>query len=145
MHFWGVQIDTVSSILLSVGLGLAIDYSVHIAHAFNTSVGKSNDERVKKTIVEMGPAVFNGGFSTFLAFAVFVFAESFAFKVFLKIFFLISVFGLYHGLVFLPVILSLVDPPALTSKCVGSYDLKNELTTQENNDKEKSRESRKSI
>ena len=29
----------------------------------------TRDERVKETIRQMGPAVFNGGFSTFLAFA----------------------------------------------------------------------------
>ena len=139
MHFWGVQIDTASSVLLSVGLGLAIDYSVHIAHAFNTTVGNSNDERIKKAIVEMGPAVFNGGFSTFLAFAILVFSESFAFMVFFKIFFLIAVFGLYHCLVFLPVILSLVDPRSTISKYVGSYDLKNEIMPHVNNVKEKSR------
>ena len=139
MHFWGLQIDTASAIVLSVTLGLAIDYSVHIAHAFNTCVGTSSDERIKKTMVEMGPAVFNGGFSTFLAFAILVFAESYAFVVFFKTFFLIAVFGLYHGLVFLPVILSLVDSSSITSKYVESYDLNNKVTTQENNDKEKRR------
>ena len=107
MHFLGLKMSTAAAILLSVGLGLAVDYSIHIAHAFITSSINSTDKRVKKVISEEGPAVFNGGFSTFLAFAMLIFADSFAFTVFFKVFFLISVFGLYHGLVFLPVFLSI--------------------------------------
>ena len=107
MYFLGLQMSTASAILLSVGLGLAVDYSVHIAHAFMRLSVDSEDERVKKVITEVGPAVFNGGFSTFLAFAILVFAKSFPFIVFFKMFFLISVFGLHHGLIFLPVFLSL--------------------------------------
>ena len=67
MHLWGIAIDTSAAVLLSVALGLAVDYSAHIAHAFMTISGESRDERVSKTIMAMGPAVFNGGFSTFLA------------------------------------------------------------------------------
>ena len=69
MHLWGIAIDTSAAVLLSVALGLAVDYSAHIAHAFMTIPGESRDERVRKTIIAMGPAVFNGGFSTFLAFS----------------------------------------------------------------------------
>ena len=117
MQLWGITIDTSAAVLLSVALGLAVDYSAHIAHAFVTMKGKSRDERVKKTIIEIGPAVFNGGFSTFLAFSILMVSKSFVFKVFFKIFFLVVVFGLYHGLVFLPVILSFIGPStALSSK-----------------------------
>ena len=56
-------------------------------------------------VSDMGPAVFNGGFSTFLAFALLMTSKSFVFVTFFKIFFLVVGFGLYHGLVFLPVIL----------------------------------------
>ena len=107
MHFWGLKMSTAAAILLSVGLGLAVDYSIHIAHAFITSSVNSKDKRIKKIISEEGPAVFNGGFSTFLAFVILDFADSFAFSVFFKVFCLISVYGLYHGLVFLPVFLSI--------------------------------------
>ena len=113
MHFWGLAIDTSAAVLLSVALGLAVDYSAHIAHGFITKPGASRDERIKKVIVEIGPAVFNGGFSTFLAFSILMISKSYVFKVFFKIFFLVVVFGLYYGLIFLPVILSLVGPPAM--------------------------------
>ena len=115
MQFWGIKVDTAASVLLSVALGLSVDYSAHIAHAFMTTPGKTRDERVKKTIVEIGPAVFNGGFSTYLAFAILVFSNSYVFQVFFKIFLLVVVFGLFYGLVCLPVVLSLIGPPPLAT------------------------------
>ena len=115
MHFWGIEIDTTSAVLLSVGLGLAVDYSAHIAHAFMAMPGKSKNDRIKHAVIEIGPAVFNGGFSTYLAFAILMFSQSFAFTIFFKVFFLVVVFGLYHGLVFLPVVLSVIGPAPITS------------------------------
>ena len=122
MHFWGIEIDTTSAVLLSVGLGLAVDYSAHIAHAFMATSGKSKDDRIKHAVIEIGPAVFNGGFSTFLAFAILMVSQSFAFTIFFKVFFLVVVFGLYHGLVFLPVLLSFIGPaPISSSHGIGDY------------------------
>ena len=112
MHFWGLAIETSSAVLLTVAMGLCVDYSAHIAHAFIVNQGKSSDQRMKDAMIHMGPAVFNGGFSTFLAFVILMTSESFVFLVFFKVFFLVVFFGLYHGLVFLPIVLSLIGPSA---------------------------------
>ena len=109
MYFWGLSIDTVAAVLITIAMGLAVDYSAHIGHGFMVETGTRND-RIYKTLVDLGPAVLNGGTSTFLAFVLLVTSKSYVFSTFFKIFFLIVVFGLYHGLVFLPVILSLVGP-----------------------------------
>jgi hypothetical protein len=58
----------------------------------------------------MGPAVLNGGLSTILAFILLSTSDTYIFLSFFKIFFLICLFGLYHGLIVLPVVLSLVGP-----------------------------------
>ena len=34
MHFWGVTIETVSTILLLTAVGLSVDYASHVAHTF---------------------------------------------------------------------------------------------------------------
>ena len=39
MHFWGLTIDVVSSVILIISVGLCVDYSAHIAHAFLSSKG----------------------------------------------------------------------------------------------------------
>ncbi|KAL5017448.1 hypothetical protein ScPMuIL_007037 [Solemya velum] len=63
----GLTIDTVTSVILILAIGLAVDYSAHIGHHFMTVAG-SRDERTLTTLREMGLPVFNGGFSTVLAF-----------------------------------------------------------------------------
>lgn len=109
MHLWGLSVDTVAAVLLTIAMGLSVDYSAHVAHSFMVNSGSRN-ERIHETLVEMGPAVLNGGFSTFLAFALLMTAQSYVFQTFFKIFFLVVVFGVFHGLVFLPVVLSLIGP-----------------------------------
>ncbi|CAL8090383.1 unnamed protein product [Orchesella dallaii] len=109
MHFWNLTIDTVSCIDLVLAIGLCVDYAAHIGHAFMTSDG-TREERAKKALVNIGPAVLNGGFSTFLAFILLANSKSHVFLTFFKIFFLVVVYGLFHGLVFLPVLLSIMGP-----------------------------------
>ena len=52
------------------------------------------------------PAVLNGGMTTFLALVVLATSNSHAFLTFFKVFFLTVVFGMFHGVVFLPTLLS---------------------------------------
>lgn len=103
--------------------------------------------RAKATLTRMGPAVWNGGFSTFLAFVLLINTESHIFTTFFKVlyphnrgphvrdyyclcllsknrqpflpshqfhkiqlFFGVVVFGLFHGLAYLPVVLSCLGP-----------------------------------
>ena len=39
IHFWGLTIDTISCVNIVLGVGLCVDYSAHIAHAFLVSKG----------------------------------------------------------------------------------------------------------
>merc|ERR1711915_186287 len=109
MHFWGLTVDVISCNTLVISVGLCVDFSAHIAHRFLMTSGTRN-EKVVSTLVRIGPAVLNGGISTLLAFILLAFSESYIFLSFFKIFFLICVFGLFHGLISLPVILSLLGP-----------------------------------
>ena len=58
----------------------------------------------------IAPAVVNGGFSTMLALSLLVTSRSHVFISFFKIFLMICLFGLFHGLIMLPVILCLFGP-----------------------------------
>ena len=107
-YFWGLSIDTLFAIFMTISIGLCVDYSAHIAHGFTIEEG-SNNERMKKTLTKVGPAVFNGGMSTFLSFVLLANSKSIIFLTFFKIFFLVVLFGLFHGLLFLPVLLSLIS------------------------------------
>ena len=84
MYFWNMSIDTVTMTNIIISVGLCVDYSAHIAHTFLTKTGAGN-ERMQQTLTEVGPAVFNGGFSTFLAFILLAGSRSHVFSTFFKV------------------------------------------------------------
>ena len=66
----------------------------------------SSLERAQSSLLKICPAVLNGGMTTFLALIVLADSTSHAFLTFFKVFFLTVLCGLFHGVVFLPVLLS---------------------------------------
>ncbi|XP_046427563.1 patched domain-containing protein 3-like isoform X1 [Neodiprion fabricii] len=112
MYYLGLTIEISSSIMVLLCAGLAVDYAAHIGMEFTRMKGTKN-ERAVATLSVMGPAVFNGGLSTFLAFVLLGASEAYLFSTFFKLFTCVVVFGLFHGLLFLPVILSLFGPNEL--------------------------------
>jgi len=109
MNMWDLTIDSVSIINLVLAVGLSVDYSSHVAHAFVVAKG-TKQERADQALGEMGTAVVHGAASTFAAVLVLSSSQSYIFRAFFKQFFGICVFGAAHGLIFLPVLLSLVGP-----------------------------------
>merc|ERR1712187_1045870 len=87
--------------------GFAVDYSAHIAHAFNGAVGSSADRAVE-ALTRLGPCVWNAIFSTFLAVVVLGFTDSFVFEVFFKILCLVCIIAGAHGIWLLPTMLSII-------------------------------------
>ena len=69
-----------------------------------------SEEKVLYMMENIAPAVLNGGFSTLLAMSLLVTAKSHVATSFFKIFFMICVFGLFHGLILLPTVLCMVGP-----------------------------------
>ncbi|EZA53730.1 hypothetical protein DMN91_007862 [Ooceraea biroi] len=109
MYFLGITIEISSTIMILLCAGLAVDYAAHIGLEFIRSSG-SRQERAITTICVIGPAVLNGGLSTFIAFVLLGFSQAYVFMTFFKLFTSVVLFGLFHGLLFLPVILSLLGP-----------------------------------
>ncbi|KAJ9463257.1 Niemann-Pick type C-related protein 1 [Diplonema papillatum] len=117
MPWLGVELNSVSVICIMIAIGIAVDYSVHIAHAFllvsasDQEFASSRAQRAAYALWKMGPAVFNGGFSTFLAILPLALAKSYVFTVFFRMFSVIIVSGQFFGVLVLPMFLSLVGPP----------------------------------
>mmetsp|Transcript_39650 Transcript_39650/g.92790 ORF Transcript_39650/g.92790 Transcript_39650/m.92790 type:complete len:1186 (-) Transcript_39650:188-3745(-) len=109
MWLWDISINSISIVYLVLAIGLAVDYSAHIAHAFMSATGTHN-ERVVTAITEMGADVAHGAMSTFLAVVVMSASKSYIFILFFRQFFAICLFGFCHGMIFLPVVLSLIGP-----------------------------------
>lgn len=95
-----------------------MDYAAHVAHAFLNAEAQENDDKARRTralmaVRHIGAAVAYGAGSTFLACSMFGFSSAYIFVAFFRIFYLIILFGLWHGLILLPVILSIVGPQAI--------------------------------
>ncbi|CAG0893066.1 unnamed protein product [Darwinula stevensoni] len=116
MYWWGLTIDTVSCVIVVLAIGLSVDYSAHVAHTFMVCRG-TKGHRARETLLRIGTPVFHGGFSTFLAFLLLAPSQSHVFRTFFRIFFGVVLFGLYQGLVFLPVLLSFIGPSAYEDDC----------------------------
>lgn len=95
-----------------------MDYAAHVAHAF-INAACENEDRTKRAHVAVryiGAAVVYGAGSTLLALSMMIFSDSYVFHLFLKIFVLVILFGLWHGLFLLPAILSTIGPGSLRSR-----------------------------
>lgn len=116
MQRWGMTVDIVCCIGLELATGLCVDYAAHVGHTFLTLTEGSSSERAFKTITSIGSAVLLGGGSTFLSLSLLSMSKAYTFQSFFKIFLLVILFGLFNGLIFLPVGLSLIGPGAYKSK-----------------------------
>ena len=115
MFALGIVIDSVSVINIVLAVGLSVDYSAHIGHCFMTKGGTDKNARVKEALADIGAAVLSGAISTFLAVAVLLFSSSYVFQVLSRQFALTVGLGISHGLVLLPVLLSIVGPAPFSS------------------------------
>ena len=99
MALWGVKLQSVSMICLVMCIGFCVDFSAHITFAYSTA----SVPRLPNALRLLGVATLCGGFSTLLGVLQLVYFNAYIFRTFFKIMFLVIVFGLLHGLVFLPV------------------------------------------
>ncbi|CAG0891114.1 unnamed protein product [Cyprideis torosa] len=114
MYFMGLTIEILTSAFIVLSVGLAVDYSSHIGHAFMVSPGYTKNEKCQDAVGKLGAAVFNGGFSTFLSFIVSPLTDNYIFTAAFQVITLVVFYGLFHGLLFLPVMLSFFGPPPLS-------------------------------
>ena len=110
LHWFGMHMNTVIAINLIMALGLTVDYSAHLIHAYMHVDGIDKNARMRAAYDKIGVSIFNGGATTFVAVFALVGANSYVFDSFFRCFVLIISFGLYFGMIFLPVVLTLVGP-----------------------------------
>jgi len=101
---------SVAAVVISVGL--CLDYSIHVAQEFLIAEGTGN-ERAKEAIEKVGRAVFNGGFTTFLGMSILSMGPGKPFYGFGFLFMYMVALGLFHGLLVLPTVLSIIAPASI--------------------------------
>lgn len=107
MALWKVNLDSISMIILVVCIGFTVDFSAHISYSFVSSKKPTANERAVDALFCLGYPILQGALSTIIGVLVLAGSKNHIFRTFFKIMFLVMVFGLMHGIVFIPVFLTL--------------------------------------
>jgi predicted RND superfamily exporter protein len=106
MYVWDIGLTQVSLVLLLLSIGLAVDSCAHVAHAWVTSKQDSAQERSMDALRRMGPSVFSGALTSFLGILILGISNHRVLLALFKFFFSMFLLAMWHGLLFLPTVLS---------------------------------------
>jgi len=121
MTWWGVNLDGISLINLIMCIGFSVDFTAHICYHYMSEEEKTPEERISASLYALGIPIIQGAVSTILGVIGLALAPSYVYVTFFKMVFLVIFLGAAHGLILLPVLLSLFGP----GSCAKDSDTSN--------------------
>uniref|UniRef100_A0A914D0N6 SSD domain-containing protein n=1 Tax=Acrobeloides nanus TaxID=290746 RepID=A0A914D0N6_9BILA len=128
MTFWSVRLDFISMVTIVMSIGFCVDFAAHLAYNFAKGVNLSSSERMRNALYSVGTPILQSASSTILGVSFMASTESYVFRSFLKTIILVIVLGALHGLIILPVLLTMFHcgeeecESEETSKPIGMND-----------------------
>merc|ERR1719195_1139364 len=108
----GIKLSAVPAVILILGVGLGVEFTLHIVLSYVGSLGDCG-RRTVLALEHMFAPVMHGATSTFLGVVMLAFSQfDFIFRYFFLVLLALILLGLFNGLVFLPVLLVMVGPPS---------------------------------
>ncbi|XP_056149176.1 protein patched homolog 1 isoform X2 [Lampris incognitus] len=112
MGLIGIKLSAIPVVILIASVGIGVEFTVHIALGFLTAIGSRNKRSVV-ALEHMFAPVIDGAISTLLGVLMLAGSEfDFIMRYFFAVLAILTVLGMLNGLVLLPVLLSLMGPPA---------------------------------
>ena len=120
LYWIGEYCNSVTTVCLTLAVGLSIDFSAHLTHAYlHAKNGDTNGNPVVEAVDRMLAPILKGGVSTLLAVVPMAFSTSYVIKLFFIICVLIISVGLFFGLLVVPVVLDTIVAPLVGKRDYG--------------------------
>uniref|UniRef100_A0A3B3QRN7 Patched 2 n=1 Tax=Paramormyrops kingsleyae TaxID=1676925 RepID=A0A3B3QRN7_9TELE len=112
MGLIGIKLSAIPVVILIASVGIGVEFTVHVSLGFLTAIG-SRSLRSAVALEHMFAPVMDGAISTLLGVLMLAGSEfDFIIRYFFAVLAILTLLGVLNGLVLLPVLLSLIGPPA---------------------------------
>ena len=110
--FTGLNLNAISSTCMVMSVGIAVDFSAHVTHAFVETDGASltGGQRAAKAVTKMGRSLTTSALTTFLSVLMLSTVTVPSNRMFFTMMTGVVIFGLLFGMMLLPTVLSFINP-----------------------------------